>query len=109
MIWHEIIGIILISSGLIFIVIGMYGLIRHHSLGTRLVLATKVDTVGLLSIHLGAVFYSGWNQHSFKILLIIGFTLITNPIIAHSIAHSAWSSDYDLTGGDPKSEGQENA
>ncbi len=96
MTWHEIVGTVFIISGLVFVAIGMYGLIRHYSLGTRLVLATKVDTVGLFSILLGAAFYNGWNQHSFKIIIIIGFTLITNPIIAHAIAHSAWSSDFKL-------------
>ncbi len=109
MVWHEIIGIALISGGLLFIIVGMYGLIRHYSLGTRLVLATKVDTVGLLSVLLGAVFYNGWNQHSFKIIIIIGFTLITNPIIAHAIAHSAWSSDFKLTDTPSEEEDQKDA
>jgi multicomponent Na+:H+ antiporter subunit G len=98
--WYEIIGIVIMSIGILFIIAGMYGVSRYRKLGIRLVLAAKIDTAGLIATLAGAAFYSGWNQHSLKIIVIIFLAMITNPIITHAIAHSAWSSDYDLTGTD---------
>lgn len=92
----------LIVCGVGLIAIGMYGMLRYRHLSVRILIAAKVDTVGFFTVMLGAMLHTGLSYHSGKILLILVLTLVTNPLINHSIAHSAHVSGYRLKGEDHK-------
>lgn len=93
---RDIAGNILLVMGIVFISFGVFGELRYKDLYSRILVASKVDTVGLLTILSGMIIKSGFNYFSFKILLIVLICIVTNPISTHSIAASAFKSGYGL-------------
>ena len=87
---------IVIAVGVTLIAIGMFGLLRYKRLAVRILIASKVDTVGFITVMIGAMMHAGFTGHSVKIFLIVIFTIVTNPLVTHAIAHSAHSSNHDL-------------
>ena len=87
----DIAGGSLIAAGMIFVAIGMFGILKYNDLFTRLLIAAKVDTVGFITIMIGAMIRSGLDTQTLKILLILAFVAITNPLVTHSIGNSAFT------------------
>lgn len=85
---------ILISAGVVFIVFGIIGVFRFKNIYTRLLVSSKVDIVGFITIMAGVVVRRGFDLFSLKIGLIIMIMIITSPLIAHSIARSAFFSGF---------------
>lgn len=90
----EIIGNILIGAGICFIAFGVFGIFRGKNFYSRILIASKVDTVGLITVLSGVAVKSGLSFFSLKTALIILIVIITNPLITHSIARSAYYSGY---------------
>jgi multicomponent Na+:H+ antiporter subunit G len=82
----ELIPILAIFSGSLFILIAAIGLARFSDTISRMHATTKATSFGLLLILLGvALFYSSvivW----IKAILIIIFIYLTAPLAAHSIS-----------------------
>ncbi|MEN3186909.1 MAG: monovalent cation/H(+) antiporter subunit G [Atribacterota bacterium] len=89
-------GNILIVIALGFIVCGVYGLFRFRHFYPRVLIASKVDTVGFITLMTGIMVKSGFNFFTLKVLIIVGFFVLTNPLATHSIARSAYKSGYPL-------------
>ncbi|MCK5271877.1 MAG: Na+/H+ antiporter subunit G [Sedimentisphaerales bacterium] len=86
---NEVIGIILISIGLVFDLVGAIGLIRLPDIYNRLQAATKCVTLGTVSLLVGAGVYTGLSHLGMKALLCAWFILLTSPVGAHAIARGA--------------------
>ena len=87
----NILAIIFLVMGLIFFTGGAVGIIRMPDFYSRLHPAGKLDTLGILAMVLGLVFYS---LHHFtmdtvimclKMLLIVFFVFLASPTATHSI------------------------
>ncbi len=89
-----ILGYILIAIGIVFIYVGFIGVFRFRNFYARILSAADVDTVGFLTILIGACFVSGFNISTLKILLVIVIVIIINPIVTSAIAKSAFLSGY---------------
>lgn len=91
---HEIIGMVLITLGLLFQVLGALGLVRLPDVYNRLQAATKSITLGAISIAIGV----GIADFSLltKSLIVAIFLLLTNPIASHAIARAAYRSGVPL-------------
>ena len=83
--------IFFMSVGLLFFLGGAVGIIRMPDFYSRLHPAGKLDTLGIMSMVLGLVFY---NLHhlslaavlvSIKMLLIVFFVFLSSPTATHSI------------------------
>jgi multicomponent Na+:H+ antiporter subunit G len=83
-------GIILIALGICFVLIGSVGLLRFRDVYSRLQASGVSDNAGLGLVLLGLILHSGWNRHDPALLLLLLLVLITNPIVTHSIARSAF-------------------
>ncbi len=94
----QIVGYALIVIGLFFIVVGLIGIYRFDNFYARLLSAADIDTIGLITVLIGAAFLSGFNSFTLKLILILIVILIINPIISSSIASSAYFSGYKLLG-----------
>jgi len=94
MIW-EITGNILIGAGIFFIAFGVFGIFKANNFYSRILIASKVDTVGFITILLGVIINNGFSFFSLKTGLIVLIVIITNPLITHSIARSACYSEYE--------------
>jgi len=78
-----------IFFGLIFFLSGTIGIIRFPDIYTRLQASSKCDGAGTVALFVGFIIKEGFNTFSLRILIIIFFLLLTNPISTHAIARSA--------------------
>ena len=92
----NIIGLVLISAGLLFDVFGCLGLVRLPDVYNRLQAATKCVTLGTCSILLGTFIIVGFCAAGIKSLICIIFILLTSPVAAHAIARGAHRSGIKL-------------
>ena len=94
----EVMGNILIGAGAIFMVFGAVGLFRFKDFYPRILIASKIDTVGLLTILIGVALRHGLSFFTGKVLLIIVIILVLNPLVAHIVASAAHESGYEVEG-----------
>ncbi len=83
----QIIGAFITLIGSIFLLLGSVGLIRMPDVFTRIQTGTKASTLGtLLSLFgIGLIV----PQILLKIILLIIFIMITNPVSSHMLARAA--------------------
>lgn len=93
---HITIGNVLIYIGLIFVAFGIIGIYRFNHFYSRILVASKVDTVGFLTIMFGVIIKNGLTTFSLKVALIVAISMFLNPLITHSIARSAYHSGYKI-------------
>lgn len=104
---------IIIAGGLMFVglftlIIAVVGIFRLSTMLNRIHVAAKCDTLGALMILTGLMVLSGWSVFSLKLLLVIVFLWLCNPVASHLVARAEVRTnrnldticDYvDLTGG----------
>ncbi len=84
----ELIGSILVLLGAVFLFSAGLGLVRMPDAFSRIQAGTKASTLGNMLVLAGLAFYHpGW---SLKLLLIVYFVLMTNPISSHALARAAF-------------------
>ncbi|PAV28982.1 Na+/H+ antiporter subunit G [Virgibacillus profundi] len=87
----NIIIILFLLVGTLFILSASIGIVRFPDVYTRLHAATKGSTLGIACILIGAFLYL-YSAHSIvsgKLLLAIVFILLTAPVSAHMISRAA--------------------
>jgi len=83
----EIIGAVVTLIGSVFILLGSIGLVRMPDFYNRIQTGTKASTLGTMLSVLGiGIIHLDWIG---KIIILIVFVLITNPISSHIIARAA--------------------
>ena len=91
----EIIGAIITLIGSIFLFLGSLGLVRMPDIYNRIQTGTKASTLGTILTLLGiALLNPNWFG---KILLLMIFILITNPVSSHVLARAAHYIKSPLT------------
>jgi len=94
----SIIGSVIMGIGIAFMVFGVVCIFLLKDFYPRILVASKIDTVGLLTFLLGVCLQHGFSFFSAKVLLIIVIILILNPLVAHIVTRSAYLSGYQLEG-----------
>ncbi|MDR2183751.1 MAG: monovalent cation/H(+) antiporter subunit G [Clostridiales bacterium] len=94
----SIIGSVVMGIGIAFMVFGVVCIFLLKDFYPRILVASKIDTVGLLTFLLGVCLQHGFSFFSAKVLLIVVIILILNPLVAHIVARSAYLSGYQLEG-----------
>lgn len=83
----EILGALIVLAGSVFLLLASIGLLRMPDFYTRIQAGTKASTLGTILIFVGIGFLMpGWLG---KIMVLIIFILITNPISSHVLARAA--------------------
>ena len=95
----EIAGNIIISIGVIFMLFGVIGIFKYKNFYTRILVTTKIDTVGAFTLIIGIAVKHGFSSFSLKLILLIAMMMIINPLISHMTARSAYLSGYKIDGG----------
>jgi len=72
--------------GSMFIFLGALGLIRMPDVYNRIQAGTKAVTLGALGVFIGIGFL--YPQWWYKLVLIMGFILLTNPVSSSAIARA---------------------
>jgi len=88
---------LLLIGGIIALTGTLLGVFRFKYVLNRIHFAAKCDTFGVLLIFLSLILMMGLNFASLKLLMILVFIWITNPISSHLIAHLEVSTNPNLT------------
>ena len=94
----EIAGNIIIFAGIIFMVFGLIGIFKFKNFYARILITTKIDTVGAFTFIIGTAVKNGFSFFSLKLLLLLVLMMIINPLITHIIVSSAHLSGYSIGG-----------
>ena len=87
-----IISIILIVVGVFFIMVGSIGILRLPDFYARTHAASKSDTLGIMFVIGGLILFEGATINSIKLLFIILFIFLANPIGTHALSRAAYKS-----------------
>jgi multicomponent Na+:H+ antiporter subunit G len=91
----ELIGSILILLGAFFLFSAGLGMVRMPDTFTRIQAGTKASTLGNMLVLAGIAFYHpGWTP---KLVILIYFVLMTNPISSHALARVAHAIGIPMT------------
>lgn len=72
---------------------GVIGIYKFDTFYTRLLVASKADTVGALTLMIGMAIRHGFSFFTGKVILLAVVMLIFNPLVAHILARSAYLSE----------------
>ncbi|MCD4841897.1 MAG: monovalent cation/H(+) antiporter subunit G [Methanosarcinales archaeon] len=86
----NVISALFIISGLFFIVVGTIGLLRLPDFYSRMHATGKCDTLGVGLTIIGLIIYNGFNFISVKLLFLVVFIFVANPVATHAIARAAY-------------------
>lgn len=84
-----VIAMLLISAGIFFILIGSIGILRLPDFFSRSHAVSKSDTLGIMCVIAGLMIVEGSSLNSLKLLLVILFVFLANPIGTHALARAA--------------------
>jgi multicomponent Na+:H+ antiporter subunit G len=91
----ELVGSLLVLLGAVFLFSAGLGILRMPDAYTRIQAGTKASTLGNMLVLTGLAFYHpGW---SLKLLMVIYFVLMTNPISSHALARAAHAIRTPMT------------
>lgn len=92
----DIIGYILIITGILFDIFGCIGLVRFPDVYNRLQASTKCVTLGTILLLVGVAIISATGATSAKAIVCAVFILLTSPTAAHAIAKGSYASGVPL-------------
>lgn len=82
-----------IIGGIVFCLIGGYGLISLKDFYARLHAASLIDTFGVGLIFIGLMFQAGFTLVTAKLILILIFIFFTSPTATFALARAAINHD----------------
>ncbi|MCL2386229.1 MAG: monovalent cation/H(+) antiporter subunit G [Defluviitaleaceae bacterium] len=90
-----ILSYIIIGLGILFMLFGVIGLFqRKRDFYYRILIACKVDTVGMITIGIGMALRHGISFFTGKIFLILLIIVVLNPFVAHIVTQAAYKSGF---------------
>lgn len=81
---------VFLTIGCFLLLVASIGVIRFPDFFSRMHAAGKADTMGQSCIIIGLIIYSGFNQVSLKLLIIMIMVLIINSTATHYLAKAAY-------------------
>ena len=85
-------GAVIMAAGFFFVAVGVLGVLRLPDFYTRLHAVGKADTLGVALMVLGLAVIEGATRNSLKMLLIVLFIAIANPVTTHALGRAAWKT-----------------
>jgi len=83
----DLLGSLIVFTGSIFLFSAGLGVLRMPDSYNRIQTGTKASTLGVILVLLGlAVLHPAW---TWKLLILIFFVLLTNPVSSHALARAA--------------------
>lgn len=93
---NELLIIILMTLGSIFVLLAAIGLVRMPDLYLRISVTTKAVTLGIGLILASAAVYFQETSVSTRILAIVFFILLTAPVAAHLLSRASYITGVTL-------------
>ena len=85
----DIIGNVFFLAGILFVFVGMVGLLRLPDVYNRLHATTKIATLGTFGVMIAIAIKAGFSTMGLKAITVGIFLLLTAPVAAHMIARAA--------------------
>lgn len=82
-----------IVGGIVFCLIGGYGILKLKDVYARLHAASLIDTLGIGLMFVGLMFQAGFTLVSAKLILILIFVFFTSPTATYALARAAINHD----------------
>ena len=83
----DILGNLLLLTGSLFLFSAGLGVLRMPDTYNRIQTGTKATTLGTIMVLIGLAFlHPAW---TFKLIILIFFVLLTNPVSSHALARAA--------------------
>ncbi|MBQ8699440.1 MAG: monovalent cation/H(+) antiporter subunit G [Schwartzia sp.] len=93
---QEMIAVSLMGVGLIFLIGSMVGMLRLPDFYSRVHASGNSETLGTMLIFLGLAVYNGISITSAKLLIILMFIFVGNPIGSHILAKTAYKTGHPV-------------
>ena len=87
----ELLGIIAVTGGAFFLLVGSIGLIRLPDFYCRSHATGKSDTLGIMLVIFGLMLIEGFSLNSAKLFFVLIFVFLTNPTGTHALTNAAWN------------------
>lgn len=88
--------ILFIGSGLFIFGVATFGLFKFDYILNRVHVAAKCDTLASLLIIVGIMLYIGFSFLTLKLLLVIVFLWLTNPVATHLVGQTEVITNKDI-------------
>lgn len=85
-------GEIVIGIGFVFILFGVIGQIRYRTFYKKLLVASIIDSAGVIAVFVGVMIRQGFTSFSLKVLILLILLLLINPLASHKLGRSAYLS-----------------
>lgn len=83
-------ALIFIVGGLFFLFVSSLGMMRMPDFYTRCHAVSKSETLGSMLMLFGLAIFNGFNILSMKLLVILLFVFLANPLATHVMAQAAY-------------------
>ena len=91
-----VIGTFFIVLGLFVVVASVFGNYKFKYVLNRMHASAMQDTLGLLSILLGLMFYKSFDLNTFKLIFVVTFFWLTSPVCSHLLARMEASTNSTI-------------
>ena len=85
-----VVGDVLLWIGLFFIAVAAVGLLRLPDFYSRAHAVSKAETMGLGLLMLGLALHEGASLVSLKLVVVVGFVFLANPVGVHLLTRTAF-------------------
>jgi multicomponent Na+:H+ antiporter subunit G len=89
---YEVAGLVLVSVGAFFLLVGSIGVVRLPDFFSRTHATGKSDTLGLMLTLAGLAIHEGFSLNTAKLAAVMVFVALTNPVGTHALARAAYRS-----------------
>lgn len=91
---------ILIFAGIVFMLIGGYGILKMPDFITRVHATSLIDSGAVIFILVGLILKAGFTLVAAKLGLVLIFLLLTSPTAIHALMGTALFKDSNLINGE---------
>ena len=88
----DVVALILVIAGAFFLLAGSIGVVRLPDFYTRTHAVGKTDTLGLVLAVIGIAVHEGPSLTGVKLVAVVVFVALTNPVGTHALVRSAYVS-----------------
>ena len=93
---QETLAVVFMGLGLIFLVGSMIGMLRLPDFYSRVHASGNSETLGTMLVFLGLAVYNGVSITSAKLLIILMFIFVGNPIGSHILTKAAYKTGHPV-------------
>ena len=93
---QAIVAVLLMGTGLIFLVGSMIGMLRLPDFYSRIHASGNSETLGTMLVFFGLAVYNGVSITSAKLLIILMFIFVGNPIGSHILSKAAYKTGHPV-------------